>query len=57
MRLADAWWAAYKDVIPTWKKSPGVYEGRSEAICSALVAMHEQVELVPEAARASLKRL
>ncbi|KAG8923271.1 hypothetical protein FRC00_006470, partial [Tulasnella sp. 408] len=56
MRLADAWWAAYKDVIPTWKKS-GVYEARSYAICSALVTLHEQVELVPEGARASLKRL
>ncbi|KAG9041077.1 hypothetical protein FS837_012766 [Tulasnella sp. UAMH 9824] len=55
--VADAWWTAYKDVIPTWKKSPGAYEPKSEAITSAFVTMHEQVELVPETARASLKRL
>lgn len=57
IRVSEAWWTAYKDLIPTWKKTPGSYEAKSGAISSALATMHEQVEQVPFANRANLKRL
>ncbi|KAG8916476.1 hypothetical protein FRC01_003126 [Tulasnella sp. 417] len=44
--------------MQAWKKAPGPYEAKSEAISSALITMHEMVEhQVPAANRASLKRL
>ncbi|KAG8949461.1 hypothetical protein FRC04_008560 [Tulasnella sp. 424] len=58
IHVAETWWLAYKDSIPSWKKQgAGVYEAKSAAISSALGTMQSQAAKIPSANRAGLKTL
>ncbi|KAG8985079.1 hypothetical protein FRB90_004939 [Tulasnella sp. 427] len=47
IRMAEAWWAAYKDSIPTWRKEDlGVCGARLTPLCSILVSVGKKTDVV-----------